>query len=160
MSSCDLVPCPLSDHCALLVSVFVPGIVPPGPGLWKLNDSVLGEDGYVQLITSFWNGWRTKMTSFSSLAKWWEVGKREIRELTKNYCVRRARETRASRDLLVRLSVHLKARFDESLVSAYEPYSSTLNRLAEFDLAAAKGAQVRSRIRWIEESETSSYFCR
>ena len=160
MSSCDFVPCPLSDHCALLVSVFVPGVVPPGPGLWKLNASVLGEDGYVQLITSFWSSWRSKMTSFSSLAKWWEVGKREIRQLTKDYCVRRAQETRASRDLLVRLSDHLKSRFDEGLVSAYEPYRSTLSRLAELDLAVAKGAQVRSRIRWVEEGETSSsYFC-
>ena len=160
MSSCDFVPCPLSDHCALLVSVFVPGVVPPGPGLWKLNASVLGEDGYVQLITSFWSSWRSKMTSFSSLAKWWEVGKREIRQLTKDYCVRRAQETRASRDLLVRLSDHLKTRFDEGLVSAYEPYRSMLSRLAELDLAAAKGAQVRSRIRWVEEGETSSsYFC-
>ena len=160
MSSCDFVPCPLSDHCALLVSVFVPGVVPPGPGLWKLNASVLGDDSYVQLITSFWSSWRSKMTSFSSLAKWWEVGKREIRQLTKDYCVRRAQETRASRDLLVRLSDHLKTRFDEGLVSAYEPYRSTLSRLAELDLAAAKGAQVRSRIRWVEEGETSSsYFC-
>ena len=160
MSSCDLVPCPISDHCALLVSVFDPGVVPPGPGVWKLNASVLGEDGYVQLITSFWNGWRTKMTSFSSLAKWWEVGKREIRQLTKDYCVQRARETRASRDLLVCLAVHLKAHFDEGLVSVHEPYCSMLSRLAEFDLAAAKGAQVRSRIRWVEEGETSSsYFC-
>ena len=93
--------------------------------------------------------------------KWWEVGKREIRQLTKDYCVWRARETRESRDLLVRLSVHLKARFDEGLVSAYEPYRSTLNRLAEFDHAAAKGAEVRSRVRWVEEGETSSsYFCR
>ena len=161
MSSCDFVPCPLSDHCAVLVSVFVPGVVPPGPGLWKLNASVLGEDSYVQLITSFWSSWRSKMTSFSSLAKWWEVGKREIRQLTKDYCVRRAQETRASRDLLVRPSDHLKTRFDEGLVSAYEPYCSTLSRLAELDLAAAKGAQVHSRIRWVEEGETSlSYFCR
>ena len=160
MSSCDFVPCPLSDHCALLVSVFVPGVVPPGPGLWKLNASVLGEDGYIRLVTSFWNGWRTKMTFFSSLAKWGEVGKREILQLTKVYCVRRARETRASRDLLVRLAVHLKARFNEGLVSAHEPYCSTLSCLAEFDLAAAKGEQVRSRIRSVEEDETSpSYFC-
>ena len=82
MLSCHLVPYPLSDHSALLVSVFVPGVLPPCPGFWKLNTSVLGEDGYVQLITSFWNGWCTKMTSFSSLAKWWEVGKREIWQLT------------------------------------------------------------------------------
>ena len=83
------------------------------------------------------------MASFSSLAKWWEVGKREIRQLTKDYCVRRARETRASRDLLVRLSDHLKSGFDEGLVSAYEPYRSTLSRLAELDLSLAKGAQIR-----------------
>ena len=30
MSSCDFVSCPYSDHCALLFSVFVPGIVLPG----------------------------------------------------------------------------------------------------------------------------------
>ena len=82
MSSCHLVPCPLSDHSALLVSVFVPGVLLPRPGFRKLNASVLHEDGYIQLITSFWNGWCTKVTSFSSLAKWWEVGKREIRQLT------------------------------------------------------------------------------
>ena len=161
MSSCDLVPCPFSDHCALLVSVGVPGVVPPGPGLWKLNASVLDDDAYVQLITSFWSGWRPKMSSFPSLAKWWEVGKRKIRQLTRDYCVRRAAEAHASRDLLVRLSLHLKTRFDEGLVTAYEPYRSILSRLAEFDLAAARGAQVRSRTRWVEEDETSSaYFCR
>ena len=62
---------------------------------------------------------------------------------------------------MVHLAVHLKARFDEDLVSAHEPYHSTLNLLAEFDLAAAKGVQVRSWIRWVDEGETSSsYFCR
>ena len=41
------------------------------------------------------------------------------------------------------------------------PYRSVLNRLAELDLAQARGAQVRSRTRWVEEGETSSsYFCR
>ena len=32
-----LFPCPYSDHCAVLLSVTVPDVVPPGPGLWKLN---------------------------------------------------------------------------------------------------------------------------
>ena len=36
-----------------------------------------------------------------------------------------------------------------------------MSQLAKFDLEAAKGAQVRSRIRWVEEGETSSaYFFR
>ena len=41
------------------------------------------------------------------------------------------------------------------------PLSGGLSQLAKFDLEAAKGAQVRSRIRWVEEGETSSaYFFR
>ena len=35
VSSCDIVPCPFSNHCALLVSLTIPDVVPPGPGLWK-----------------------------------------------------------------------------------------------------------------------------
>ena len=87
MSSCDFVSCPYSDHCAVLFSVFVPGIVPPVPGLWKLNASILNEDDYVQLITSYWGVWHTKMLTFSSLAKWWEAGKREIQHITRDFCV-------------------------------------------------------------------------
>ena len=161
MSSCDFVSCPYSDHCAVLFSVFVPGIVPPVPGLWKLNASILNEDDYVQLIASFWGIWRTKMLTFSSLAKWWEAGKREIQHITRDFCVCRASETRASRNLLCCLADHLKLWFDKGLISAYVPYRSVLiNRLAELDLAQARGAQVRSRIWWVEEGETSSYFCR
>ena len=161
MSSCDFVSCPYSDHCAVLFSVFIPGIVPPVPGLWKLNASILNEDDYVQLITSYWGVWRTKMLTFSSLAKWWEAGKREIQHITRDFCVCRASETRASRNLLCRLADHLKLWFDKGLISAYVPYRSVLiNRLAELDLAQARGAQVRSRIWWVEEGETSSYFCR
>ena len=161
MSSCDFVSCPYSDHCAVLFSVFVPGIVPPVPGLWKLNASILNEDDYVQLITSYWGVWRTKMLTFSSLAKWWEAGKREIQHITRDFCVCRASETRASRNLLCCLADHLKLWFDKGLISAYVPYRSVLiNRLAELDLAQARGAQVRSRIWWVEEGETSSYFCR
>ena len=161
MSSCDFVSCPYSDHCAVLFSVFVPGIVPPVPGLWKLNASILNEDDYVQLITSYWGVCRTKMLTFSSLAKWWEAGKREIQHITWDFCVCRASETRASRNLLCCLADHLKLWFDKGLISAYVPYRSVLiNRLAELDLAQARGAQVRSRIWWVEEGETSSYFCR
>ena len=161
MSSCDFVSCPYSDHCAVLFSVFVPGIVPPVPGLWKLNASILNEDDYVQLITSYWGVCRTKMLTFSSLAKWWEAGKREIQHITRDFCVCRPSETRASRNLLCCLADHLKLWFDKGLISAYVPYRSVLiNRLAELDLAQARGAQVRSRIWWVEEGETSSYFCR
>ena len=45
--------------------------------------------------------------------------------------------------------------------SCVGPYHSAMAELAKLDLEAARGAQVRSRARWVEEGETSSaYFFR
>ena len=80
-SSIDLIGCPhawisfvggcniLPDHCALFFSVSVPDAISPGPGLWKLNTSVLEEPEYVSLITGFWYLWRGRAFSFSTLAE-------------------------------------------------------------------------------------------
>lgn len=40
VSACDIVPFPLSDHCALLFSFSIPDVIPPGPDLWKLCNVV------------------------------------------------------------------------------------------------------------------------
>ena len=69
VSSCDIFPCPFSDHCCVSLSVHVPDVVPPGPGLWKLNRSILHEDAYISLITNFWEDWHYRLSGFSSLAK-------------------------------------------------------------------------------------------
>ena len=53
VSAADILPCPFSDHCALSFSFVLPDSVPMGPGLWKLNLSILEEDEYVSLITDF-----------------------------------------------------------------------------------------------------------
>lgn len=59
------------------------------------------------------------------------------------------------------LADHLKVKIDVESVSCLAPYHGVLAQLANIDSEAAKGAQVRSRIRWVEEEETSStYFFR
>ena len=161
VSSCDLLPCPFSDHCAVLLSVSVPDAVPPGPGLWKLNTSILKEDEYIKIIPDFWSEWRTRTHRFPSLAKWWEAGKSRIMGLTIRYCCSRSDAQSRNRDLLARLVSHLKEKVDAGSASCLEPYHSAVAESAALDLHRAKGAQVRSRDRWIEEGEVSSaYFFR
>ena len=47
------------------------------------------------------------------------------------------------------------------MTSCLGPYQSTLSKLAQLDLEAVRGAQVRSRVKWVEEGEVSSaFFCR
>ena len=161
VSACDIVPFPFSDHCAVLFSFSIPDVVPPGPGLWKLNISVLQEVEYVKLITDFWLRWRRSQNNFELLSEWWELGKHRIKDLTIGYCSKKAEESRAERALLSRLADHLKSHVDRGRLSCLGPYQSTLAELAKFDLEAARGAQVRSRVRWVEEGEQSSaYFFR
>ena len=59
-------------------------MVPHGPGLWKLNVSVL-DDEYVEPITDFWSLWRSRMNCFPSLAQWWDAGKSKIKGLTVSF---------------------------------------------------------------------------
>ena len=161
VSSCSIVPCPFSNHCALLLSLSIPDVVPPGPGLWKLNTSVLSEEDYYNLISAAWCNWRASIPRFPSLAKWWEEGKSLIKGLTIKYCCERSKDRSVDRDLLVRLVDHLKGKVDGGSSTCVGPYQSALAELAKLDLEAARGAQIRSRARWVEEGECSSaYFFR
>ena len=161
VSTFDIVPCPFSDRCALSLSLSVPDVVPPGPGLWKLNTSILADEEYCNLVTAAWRNWRFSILRFPSLAKWWEEGKSLLKGLTIKYCCERSRARSDTRNLLVRLIDHLKTKIDGGSSSCVGPYHSALAELAKFDLEVARGAQVRSRARWVEEGETSSaYFFR
>ena len=161
VSACSVVPCPFSDHCGVQVSVTVPDSIPSGPGLWKLNTAVLKEAEYVRLISDFWQAWHGSVDNFSTLAKWWDAGKSRLKGLTIRYCKSRSAGGARNRSLLADLVAHLKTKVDAGSVSCVGPYRSALESLASLDREAARGAQVRSRIRWVEEGESStSYFLR
>ena len=126
VSSCNIVPCPFSDHCALLLSLSVPDVVPPGPGLWKLNTFILSEAEYYGLVAAAWQDWRTSVPRFPSLAKWWEEGKSLLKGLTIWYCCERSRVCSGNRDLLTRLIDHLKLKVDGGSTSCVGPYHSAI----------------------------------
>ncbi|PFX14836.1 Transposon TX1 uncharacterized 149 kDa protein [Stylophora pistillata] len=161
VSSVSVYVCPFSDHRGLCLSVSVPDVVPPGPGYWKLNTSILEDQDYCQLVREEWSAWRLAVPRFPSLAKLWDRGKSRIKGLTIRFCASRARKTSACRDALVRLVQHLQEKVDSGVTSCVDPLRSALSELARLDSHAAKGAHVRARVKWVEEGESSSqYFFR
>ena len=123
--------------------------------------SVLDNPEYVSLITGFWSFWCTRIFSFSSLDRWWDEGKREIRRLSIDFCKRRAAVKRVESDPLTCLADFLKQRIDAGAMLCFGPYQTVLSNLAKLDLDAARSAQIRSRTCWVEEGESSSsyFFC-
>ena len=141
--SCDLLPCPFSDHSAVLLKCPIPGLLPRGPGRWKFNTSVLS-DG-----------------SFGSLQAWWDRGKDKIKGIAIDFCTRKAKDSKMCHSLLVDLAAHLKSKIDLGQVSLLDVFEAVQSQIANIDLSAARGAQVRSRVRWVEEGKSSSrYFFR
>lgn len=135
--SCDVIPCPFSDHCSVFLSFSIPDVLAPGPGLWKLNISVLDEIEYVTLISNFWSNWKLRKSNFSSILEWWEAGKSWLKGLSVSYCKDRAANNRKTHDLLVNLISHLKGHVDAGFVSNIGPYRSALSELERFDRLTA-----------------------
>jgi len=135
--SCKMLPCPFSDHCAVVLNVDIPDPFPQGPGRWILNVSVLKDEDFKQIIMVFRRNWQARKASFSSLLKWWDRGKEKIKGLAIDFCSRRTREKSPGRSLLVCLSSHLKAQIDNGRVSILSVYESVLPKIAAFDLGSS-----------------------
>lgn len=129
-----------------------------GPGLWKLNCSVLSEDEYINIISSFWSHWRSRRESFPSVADWWERGKSRFKGLTITYCKDRASCRQARCATLVHLVDHWKHQVANGVVSCLDPYQSPLAELEHMDHVEAEGARVRVLVQWIEDGKASTAF--
>ena len=161
VSSFNHLPCPFSDHCVVALSFAVPQVLTGGPEVWKLSVSVLVEEEYFSLISSFWASWRERKSDFLTVMDWWEVAKSKIKGLSVTYCKARAARLRSRRDFLVRLVPYLKGRVYGGRCHRVDPYQAALAELRQLDLVEVEGAWVRARVRWVEEGDcSSSYFCK
>ena len=65
-----------------------------GPGLWKFNNSLLNDDTFVNLITTYYPIICRKYAYLTNLKLKWEMIKMEIRSLTIPYAKNKARNVR------------------------------------------------------------------
>jgi exonuclease III len=78
----DILPFFRSDHSYVYMTFKLPSMPTRGPGVWKLNASLLKEENYVSMIRDFWSEWQNEKASFPSLAVWWDAGKIRIRSMS------------------------------------------------------------------------------
>lgn len=158
VASCEILSCPFSDHSAVLFKVSIPEPIPRGPGRWKLNSSILADVDFVAAVKVFWSAWRLKKGSFDSLLAWWDRGKERIKGLAISHCKEKAMHRNLSRTVFVALADHLKSKIDQGHVSLLPIFQNVSSKIAALDLSDARGAKVRSRVKWAEEGETSSRY--
>ena len=160
--SCDIIPVPNTDHCGVTLNVSL-GKIKRGPSYWKFNQSLLKDTEYVKLITNKINILKIALESFPSYLKW-DYCKNQLKEYSIIYSKQKAKK---KRDALADLRNKLKslqsaiANFDgdpESMQIKLNEMQDTKLALDLYALHEIEGAQVRSRLKWIEEGERNTKY--
>ena len=150
-----------TDHQSIFLK-FKTGASEKGRGYWKINKSVLNDDVYVNTINLLIDKCFKDKQNTNDIQLAWDVFKIEVREITVEYCRNKAKTTRENLKLLEKKLEHkLKVRDEQDVDS--DITDKEINNL-EIEIGKiydekAKGAQIRSREKWIELGEkNNSYF--
>lgn len=155
--SADIRPAMISctDHQAISLMIRLPHIN-KGRGYFKINNSILDNDTYKDIIKNLINSYQKKMGSQDPRVLW-DLFKLEVKELTSSFCKRLASEKKnIKRDLEIKLKNLNKQ--DSKNPNVIHNIKEIENELEQLYIKDAKGAQVRSRIKWIEEGEKNTKF--
>jgi hypothetical protein len=126
-------------------------------GYWKINNSILNEEEYKQIINNLINSYlNTKKTIDIRLL--WDTLKIEIREITSVYCRNKAKSTRENlRNLEKDLEFEIKLKDglqydDENLDKDIDDLEHKISKIYE------NKAKVRSREKWVELGEKNNSY--
>ena len=87
-----IIPNTISDHHSASLHIQINKNDPKGPGIWKLNTSILTHKTYQIIFKHFWNDWQNEKTKCKTHNEWWEIGKLYIKTITIEYCTKKNKE--------------------------------------------------------------------
>ena len=130
-----------------------------GPGRWKLNISILNDTAYINKIKSLL---LKTQNDYKNISKQliWEICKIKIKEFTISYC---KYKQRIKNNLMKELENKVQAKETELINSNYNrciqiERDTLTNDLHILISEKNKGAQIRSRAKWIEQGEKSTKY--
>ena len=94
-----ILPALLSDHSHIYVSFKFSPII-KGPGLWKLNTSLLEDPDYILLLTENIENWKNEFATLDNKSLVWDLIKYKIREISTTYSKLKRKENRQKEDKL------------------------------------------------------------
>ena len=154
----DILPYVYSDHDLVHLQLQVGNSCNNiGPGLWKLNTSLLSHKSVRDKVIRFWSDWRTKKSHFSNVSEWWDAGKSRIKSLLIT-CGRNL--SKSSNQERACLFNRYRALMGQSVLSDSDmkELDDVKAQLVNLDYRQVRGHAVRSKAKWIETNEQASKF--
>ena len=144
--------CPFSDHDCVNIQLRITE-TKQGKGMWKMNRNAMESELFNESFKNWWPAWKAKKPLYDDLNKWWDVGKKKIKELA----IQISLELRKNKMIeLNDLEKKIAALHQESgKIEEMHVLKERLMKLYEND---AEGVKIRSRVQWFEEGERSTKY--
>ncbi len=160
---CTVKNAPTPDHSAVVCCLKIIH-KERGPGYWKLNTSILNDKEYQHGIKHTIQKTKDEYSNILTSGHLWDLCKIRIKEYSIKYCVAKAKQ---KRNLYNQLDSHINE-IDAEIMISNDNIEFLVNERAEVKrkmeilmIDKAKGHQIRSRAKWIEDGEKSTaYFAR
>ena len=141
-----------TDHMAVSLKLNIENIS-KGPGYWKLNNNLLQDKKYQNLVKQCLSKYNNlSATTNKSKQIIWDLCKLEIKEISIKYGIERAK---SKRDKIKSLETELLKCEENNNINRAKDVENELETLYN---EKAKGAQIRSRMKWIEEGEKNTKY--
>ena len=65
---------------------------PKGPGIWKLDTTILKQKQFQNIFNTFWISWTKEKPKYENHSDWWEIGKIYFKNMATEYSTGKSRQ--------------------------------------------------------------------
>ena len=147
-----------TDH-RMVITNFESNSFKQGKGVYKLNTSLLYDHDYITLMNNVIQNTSEKYSATDPHSIW-EMIKVDIKEVSKRYSESKSKEKKDLSEELQKQLISLEdsVALNPMDMNKWECISKVKSEIEAIEMEKAKGAQIRSRIKYIEEGEKNTQF--
>ena len=153
----DIIPCVLSDHNIIILSLKQANENKRGPGYWKFNVSLLRDKVYTHMIQQVIIASKAHH-SINDKAILWDMIKMDIRIQTIIYCKAKKKEHEEYEQALEHELKLLQSKILTDNVDFSDRITAVEHELISINNERIAGIMIRSKAQWAEEGEKCSSF--
>ena len=153
ITKCEIIENPLTakDHRGVFIGVNNEE-TKRGPGVWKMNRSVIESDLFKNTFAHFWQSWVHKSADYEDIKSWWDIGKQKIKELT----IWVATQTNQSKKHIEHLEKRLNSKSENE--NSNEEQTKWRQEIQNYYKSKSEAARIRSKQKWYESGEKSTAY--
>lgn len=155
---CKISPCCVSDHDFVSLCLDFNALAPRGPGMWKINNAVLGDDVFCAHISARITDLASCKENFDSVKAWWDFFKRSLKDEIIAFSREKRKVLSRERVSLSNRLINLRRQLIQGDSSVSPDIIFLEAQLAAVVHRTAEGAKIRSRIQCLEEGEKPTRF--